>query len=517
MFPRCRTNAAASLLGFASVLAVVCALPEFQSYDGSGNNLASPLRGAGGSMIPRLVAATTFADANLSMAVGLPGERRVSVELFEQLSNSENAQGVSTITGAWGQFVIHDMMQTSTSGDAVEILPAPVDPKLSSPFYLRRATRGNGGLGTPINFVSSYLDGSAVYGNSTARVGITQHTGGLMLARADTGLPAGTADVMEAVRPTSWLALAGDRRANNNPGLFSIQGLMVLEHNYWAAAYEVRKSELGLHSAQEVFDMARRRVIAEIQVGLVATRVLARARRRLMRCALLAGHHLPGVHSCHTGGTVAKVHGLQAFCGPFRVCYSRVCGGTVRGSCCCSSWTPLLRSARPVGLTATSSRDGAIRYGHSGIRSVYPRRDPEGSPHINGPVLLRDAFFDPGEYVPRARRCWCVPGPAGAHVEAQVGSGWGYRAYPDGYGHVERNGASSRARALGVASPAALTGWCCGLARRWTWPMSTTCATSLGWATCRTCRPLTCSVAVIAVWHRTQMRGSTTGCDGPLS
>merc|ERR1719258_1020805 len=294
-------------------------------------------------MIPRLVAATTFADANLSMAVGLPGERRVSVELFEQLSNSENAQGVSTITGAWGQFVIHDMMQTSTSGDAVEILPAPVDPKLSSPFYLRRATRGNGGLGTPINFVSSYLDGSAVHGNSTARVGITQHTGGLMLARADTGLPAGTADVMEAVRPTSWLALAGDRRANNNPGLFSIQGLMVLEHNYWAAAYEVRKSELGLHSAQEVFDMARRRVIAEIQ-------------------AITYQEYIPAI----LGAPLPKYTGYKPSVDP-SVSVTHVCA--------------------------------AARYGHSGIRSVYPRRDPEGSPHINGPVLLRDAFFDPGEWV----------------------------------------------------------------------------------------------------------------------
>jgi hypothetical protein len=115
--------------------------------------------------------------------------------------------------------------------------------------------------------ITSYLDGSVVYGSDAARAAaLRAFTGGRLKTSAGDLLPFNTEGLDNAndahVVPDSELFLAGDRRANENIELTSIQTLFLREHNQLADALAAARPDL---TDEQLYQRARRLVIAEIQ------------------------------------------------------------------------------------------------------------------------------------------------------------------------------------------------------------------------------------------------------------
>ena len=91
-----------------------------------------------------------------------------------------------------------------------------------------------------INSITSYIDGSNVYGSDATRAAaLREFVGGRLRTSAGNLMPFNTAGLANAndshVVPDSQLFLAGDVRANENPELVALQTLFVREHNRIAA------------------------------------------------------------------------------------------------------------------------------------------------------------------------------------------------------------------------------------------------------------------------------------------
>ncbi|MEU5903186.1 peroxidase family protein [Micromonospora sp. NPDC047467] len=270
----------------------VLGLWEVQSIDGSGNNRANPTWGMIDTIYPR-VGPAWYADG-ISEIVDLPPERYVSNRIFNDTDvNIYSPNQVSQWGFVWGQFVDHSVAQrlgrrlVSPPGETRNIVFDNADPMESFrndigivPFDRSRPAE-NTGVTTPrdqINTVSSQLDAAAVYGNSHDRLdwmreGVVDgnpRNNKAKLLMADGYLPrrdargdASTAPNMVAggqlFNTPEKAAVAGDQRANENPGLLAIQTLFAREHNRIVAQLPKWLSE------QDRFEIARAVVIAEQQ------------------------------------------------------------------------------------------------------------------------------------------------------------------------------------------------------------------------------------------------------------
>ena len=251
-----------------STLALASAV-EYRTFDGIGNNVAHATWGAVNSTLMREGAPNSYTDGVSSYDSSGPKVRLISNRLFGLLPNVINKRSVSALTNAWGQFIAHDILKTGTAGAPVEFQPLPGDPDVAQSFYAVRydARPGQGGVHSPINYCSSFLDGSVIYGATVDRAHLLRSfSGGRMLSDSFTGLPWATGvpggnTHMDPGRGDQLLA--GDPRANVNPGLLAIQGVWVLEHNRWAGVLAAQNP--SWHD-ERLYQEARRRVIAELQV-----------------------------------------------------------------------------------------------------------------------------------------------------------------------------------------------------------------------------------------------------------
>jgi hypothetical protein len=289
------------VLRFASVLVVVgvAGLPgastadpgapmmEARSLDGSGNDPGHPSWGEAGSQYPR-VAAPNYADG-LSEMVSGPSPRYISNRVFnDEGQNLFSENDVSQWGWVWGQFVDHDIgLRDEAPGESVPIPFDPHDPleafanDLGAMSFARTRAATGTGVTSPrqqINTVSSYLDGSVVYGIDAARLEwlregpvdgeLANNAASLLLPggylpRADArGNPATAppVDLFGGLVATPEVArIAGDVRANENIALLAVQTLFAREHDRLVAALPSSLSE------EEKFQIARRVVGAEIQ------------------------------------------------------------------------------------------------------------------------------------------------------------------------------------------------------------------------------------------------------------
>jgi hypothetical protein len=288
-------------LRFASVLVVVgvAGLPgastadpgapmmEARSLDGSGNDPGHPSWGEAGSQYPR-VAAPNYADG-LSEMVSGPSPRYISNRVFnDEGQNLFSENDVSQWGWVWGQFVDHDIgLRDEAPGESVPIPFDPHDPleafanDLGAMSFARTRAATGTGVTSPrqqINTVSSYLDGSVVYGIDAARLEwlregpvdgeLANKAASLLLPggylpRADArGNPATAppVDLFGGLVATPEVArIAGDVRANENIALLAVQTLFAREHDRLVAALPSSLSE------EKKFQIARRVVGAEIQ------------------------------------------------------------------------------------------------------------------------------------------------------------------------------------------------------------------------------------------------------------
>jgi hypothetical protein len=269
----------------------LAAVPS-QSLDGSGNNIANPTWGQANRPYSR-VAAARYADGR-SQAFGGPNSRRVSNRVHQDIAQNVFSERQVTQWGfVWGQFLDHTFglregrLATDPDGEVANIPFNSADPlerfenDLGVIEFVRSFPAPGTGVNNPrqqVNTVDSYIDASAVYGNTTQRLewmregsvdnNINNNAARLLLPdnylpRRDARGNVATAPFMEAdgrLRGQPGRArVAGDGRANENIGLTATHTLFAREHNRIVAQLPSWLSQA------EKFEIARRVVIAEQQ------------------------------------------------------------------------------------------------------------------------------------------------------------------------------------------------------------------------------------------------------------
>jgi hypothetical protein len=259
-----------------------------RTLDGSGNNVAHPTWGQAGTQYLR-VAQPNYADGIGKMVSG-PSPRYISNRIFNDVGqNLFSENNISQWGWAWGQFVDHDIGLRDEQPAENADMPYDKHDQLETfsnnvgtiAFSRTPAAPGTG-TSSPrqqINTLSSFIDGSQIYGVTNARLDWLRNgsvdgdpsnnaatllmSPGNYLPRATARGDASTAPPMDLMGPLvgapSQAVEAGDVRANENVALTAIQTLFAREHNRIVAALPTSLS------AEDKFQIARRVVGAEIE------------------------------------------------------------------------------------------------------------------------------------------------------------------------------------------------------------------------------------------------------------
>lgn len=228
---------------------------EFRSFDGSGNNLKDPGLNAVGSDFSRIGPAR-FADGLSTMVEGLPNARMISNVVVAGNGDLANAEGLSGMMYAWGQFIDHDLDLTFSDGKThIDIAIGSDDPDLSaSVISMTRAitdpATGQDGPAAAINRVSGWLDGSQVYGSDATTAANLRTADGYMKTSQGNNLPIENGHFV-----------GGDIRAEENPDLTALQTLFVREHNYQVDHLKALHPDW---SGDQLYNQARAIVTAEM-------------------------------------------------------------------------------------------------------------------------------------------------------------------------------------------------------------------------------------------------------------
>ena len=232
---------------------------QFRTIDGAGNSLADPGANAAGDALARLAPAR-FADGAGAM-MGGPAPRQVSNTVVgEGEAATPNAQGLSGMMYAWGQFIDHDVVLTRSDGmTRIDIAITPGDPTfpeggiiaMSRAIVDQASGTGPDNPRAAVNHTTGWLDASMVYG-ATAAVAASLRT-------ADGRLKTSAGDNLPVVNGSF---AAGDPRAAENPSLTALHTLFVREHNWQVARLAAADPTL---SGDALYEQARAIVTAEIQ------------------------------------------------------------------------------------------------------------------------------------------------------------------------------------------------------------------------------------------------------------
>ena len=258
--------------------------PQFRSYDGTGNNLAHPAWGSAGSDYLREGSGAHYGDGVSSPAGGTrPSARAISNAVVAQGDVvTADERGLSTCAYEFGQFLDHDIGlvaagRTEAFDIAVPAGDAWFDPNSTGTMRIwmdRSAFDPATGTGArnprqQVNSVTSFIDCSQVYGSDAVRAAwLRAGSGGRLKVRATSfgdmlPLNDGTlANDDPLGNPATSLVVAGDVRANEQPGLTTLHTVFLREHNLQAARLAKRHPEWD---DERLFQEARRWVIAEMQ------------------------------------------------------------------------------------------------------------------------------------------------------------------------------------------------------------------------------------------------------------
>jgi len=174
-----------------------------------------------------------------------PSPREISNQLCAQESSVPNRRRGTDFIWQWGQFIDHDITQAVADTDEFNgILVTDPNDLLSPmiPMMRSRYEMDGDGVRQQTNAITSFLDGSMIYGSDIERaMALRSLTGGKMkvdqnglLPMNDLGL---VMDVGEGMGgKLEDLRLAGDTRANEQPGLTALHTIFVREHNRLANA-----------------------------------------------------------------------------------------------------------------------------------------------------------------------------------------------------------------------------------------------------------------------------------------
>ncbi|MBL4707890.1 MAG: T9SS type A sorting domain-containing protein [Flavobacteriales bacterium] len=262
-----------------------------RSFDGTGNNISQTNWGIAKGHF-RTYVSNGFSDS-ISIAGGVfrDNPRNVSNALGSQQSFMPNELGLSDFVWAWGQFIDHDINLNDDNKNEVNDIDIPscepmFDPNCTGQVKIKMFrsisdTSSGTSKNNPrrfINDITSYIDASAVYGSEDARADwLRTNTEGKLKVSAGKLLPWNTIDgefgsaidpsvpfmvVGGHPEPTKFF-VAGDIRANEQPGLTAFHTLWVREHNL------ICDSLVNAHpnwNDELLFQRARKIVGAEMQV-----------------------------------------------------------------------------------------------------------------------------------------------------------------------------------------------------------------------------------------------------------
>lgn len=215
-----------------------------------------------------------------SVVAGRPSGRDISRALLpsphlKRLSNFN----ASVMLTSLGTFLLSDMVSfvepvgapDGVDGDdtapiAVSQNDIGMDPQATGnktiPFLRAPCTKNSKGERQPINGVSSWLDGSQIYGPNATLPARYKSRGEILESMA---LELMYFNLLGRVSPPSRnedLRPVGDSAVRVNPLTLSLTRLMIREHNKIASSY--RNTSRGL-ADEEVFQYARIRVVAQLQ------------------------------------------------------------------------------------------------------------------------------------------------------------------------------------------------------------------------------------------------------------
>jgi hypothetical protein len=254
---------------------------DVASIDGTGNNLTHPLWGSAGSDLLRMAPAAYADGISAPAGATRPSARAISNALAASDHKIPNSRDLSAMIFGWGQFLDHDLDLTPAANPAE---PFNVQVPKGDPYFdpfgtgtqvipLNRSMYDSAtgtSTSTPrlqVSVLTSFIDGSMVYGSDNARAAaLRTFVGGTLKTSPGNLLPLNSAGLENAndahLFPDDQLFLAGDIRVNENVELTSMQTLFMREHNRLAAQYAAEDPSL---TDEQLYQKARRMVIAEIQ------------------------------------------------------------------------------------------------------------------------------------------------------------------------------------------------------------------------------------------------------------
>ncbi len=324
------------------------AYPDFRTIDGSGNNIANPDWGAADTQLIRK-ATESYGDGIETLAGATrPGPREVSNAVCAQFVSIFNPEGASDFVWQWGQFLDHDIDLTEGGVETADIATPLDDPFfLGSPIFFTRsifdaATSVPGVPRQQMNQITSYIDGSNVYGSDAVRLAFLRDPSDSIFLKTSPGnlLPFNTAALPNAEGPgfdSDEFFIAGDVRANEQAALACMHTLFMREHNFLARKIRIRRPDLN---NEQVFQYARLVIGAEIQAITYNEFV-----------PVLLG---PGALDPYAGYDA----GVDA-------------------------------------STANFFSSASYRFGHSMLSTTLLRLDENGQETVDGHLSLSDAFFNP--------------------------------------------------------------------------------------------------------------------------
>lgn len=360
----CRAAAALTVFAAGFGFATTAHAQPYRPIDGIGANAGHPTWGSAGIHLVR--ESGPYYDDGISDPTGVarPNPRTLSNEFFAQ-DESLPHRKLSDFLWTWGQFLDHDFGLTEGAEEPMPISVPAGDPVFDPgstgtaiiPFaraFFDHATGTD--VSNPrqqVNQITGYIDGSNVYGSDAARESwLREHEGGRLKTSPNAGgalLPYNDGTQPNAGSPeapdlSTDLFVAGDIRANEQPTLCVMHTLFVREHNYQADRIAAARGLDPVDDDEEIYQEARRIVVAEIQ-------------------AITYREFLPAL-------------------------LGRMALRRYRG----------YDSSVDPSLTATFST-AAYRLGHTLLSPELQRLQADGTSVPEGPLALRDAFFGstPGE------------------------------------------------------------------------------------------------------------------------
>ncbi len=234
---------------------------DYRSFDGSKNNANSTGMGAASSEYLDIIPTDTTRDIGGTTEANLANPRAISNEVMAQTENTENKKGLSDMFWLWGQFLDHDItLGPDKKGDHANIA-IPIGDRFFDPqatgtqtmgFERTEGTTNEAGEKTYKNAITSYIDGSNIYGSSKDTADKLRSFEGGKLISSNNLLP----------ENDKGHFLSGDVRVNENLGLTSMHTLWMREHNQIA---EKLGDENPQWNDEKLFQETRKEVIAEMQ------------------------------------------------------------------------------------------------------------------------------------------------------------------------------------------------------------------------------------------------------------